>query len=234
MTKQIPSQLLSGGYINTDTTAITVTYDEVQYALSTGPLNGGFHHILALRNQGLNFEVSTEKELPGGSSSAYLAKEFTQIDLPINFCTAILTTASLERPIYSIVKQEDIIVEVIATAAIAKTAHRAGDGYQYNEKDGHFQDREAINLLVFTNQALTDGAMTKAIITITEAKTAALSQLGIKSLMSNGLATGGANDEIILTINTSGTVLSDASSFSLFGDTLAKAVTEAVTEVIKK
>ena len=40
----------------------------------------------------------------------------------------------------------------------------------------------------------------------------------------NTSATGTATDGIILTINTNGDVLTDAGSYSLFGDTLAKAV----------
>ena len=40
----------------------------------------------------------------------------------------------------------------------------------------------------------------------------------------NTSATGTATDGIILTINANGDVLTDAGSYSLFGDTLAKAV----------
>ena len=91
-----------------------------------------------------------------------------------------------------------------------------------------------------TNKALTDSAMVKAIMTITEAKTAALQDWKVESTKAipkcntqinhslaketNTSATGTATDGIILTINTNGDVLTDAGSYSLFGDTLAKAV----------
>ena len=82
--------------------------------------------------------------------------------------------------------------------------------------------------------------MVKAIMTITEAKTAALQDWKVESTKvilkyntqidyslakeTNTSATGTATDGIILTINTNGDVLTDAGSYSLFGDTLAKAV----------
>ena len=131
-------------------------------------------------------------------------------------------------------------MEAIVTAGYEKTAHRAGTGYCYEERDGAFVTPGTINILVFTNKALTDSAMVKAIMTITEAKTAALQDWGLKVYASIHLstktflkqlqkerktsATGTSTDGIILTIDTNGDVLTDAGSFSLFGDTLAKAV----------
>ena len=82
--------------------------------------------------------------------------------------------------------------------------------------------------------------MVKAIMTITEAKTAALQDWGVESVhlypfINENIpeaitkerktsATGTSTDGIILTIDTNGDVLTDAGSFSLFGDTLAKSV----------
>ena len=131
-------------------------------------------------------------------------------------------------------------METIVTAGYEKTAHRAGTGYCYEERDGGFIVPGTINILVFTNKALTDSAMVKAIMTITEAKTAALQDWGVESVRlypfinedipeaitkeHKTSATGTSTDGIILTIDTNGDVLTDAGSFSLFGDTLAKAV----------
>ena len=158
---KVPTTLRSGGYVDIHSSAITVTYDMPYYAISTSPFNGGLHHVMAVRNQQLTFFVNNECELPGGSTSDYLAKECVQLDLPIHFCTALLTTASMNRHAYVCQSEDSIIIEVIATAGVEKTAHRAGDGYTYYEKDGVFHAGGTINLLVFTNCALTDGALTK-------------------------------------------------------------------------
>ena len=50
-----PSELAVGGQVKLHHTAIVVAFDDVRYSLSTGPLNGGLHHIMAIRNQNLRF-----------------------------------------------------------------------------------------------------------------------------------------------------------------------------------
>lgn len=235
-----PAELASGGHIISEATSVTVLFDDIHYSLSSGQLNGGFHHTLGVRNQQLTFNIHTEQDLPGGSVSNYLAQEFEHIDVPIHFSTALLTSATLDRVVYTMVQENDTIVETLITAGVDETAHRAGTGYCYEEKDGQFHTPGTINILAFTNKALTDSAMVKSIITITEAKTAALQDWNIDSVTHhttynttmdyslsksiNTGATGTATDGIIMTIDTNGEILTDAGSFSLFGDTLAKAV----------
>ena len=230
---KVPTTLRSGGYVDIHSSAITVTYDMPYYAISTSPFNGGLHHVMAVRNQQLTFFVNNESELPGGSTSDYLAKECVQLDLPIHFCTALLTSASMNRHAYVCHSEDSIIIEVIATAGVEKTAHRAGDGYTYYEKDGVFHAGGTINLLVFTNCALTDGALTKSLLTITEAKTVALQSIGITSVLSNQPATGTSTDGVIMTIDPNGELLTDTGTFSQFGDTLAKAVRSAIEKALE-
>ena len=230
---KVPTTLRSGGYVDIHSSAITVTYDMPYYAISTSPFNGGLHHVMAVRNQQLTFFVNNESELPGGSTSDYLAKECVQLDLPIHFCTALLTTASMNRHAYVCQSEDSIIIEVIATAGVEKTAHRSGDGYTYYEKDGAFHTGGTINLLVFTNCALTDGALTKSLLTITEAKTVALQSIGITSVLSNQPATGTSTDGVIMTIDPNGELLTDTGTFSQFGDTLAKAVRSAIEKALE-
>lgn len=228
-----PAILRSGGYVDIHSSAITITYDMPFYAISTSPFNGGLHHVMAVRNQQLMFFVENESELPGGSTSAYLAKECVHLDLPIHFCTALLTSATMNRHAYVCQVEGSIIVEVIATAGTEQTAHRAGDGYTYYEQDGSFHSAGTINLLVFTNCALTDGALTKALITITEAKTVALQTLGIHSVLTDQPATGTSTDGVIMTIDPNGELLTDVGTFSQFGDTLAKAVRSSIKKAIE-
>ena len=139
----------------------------------------------------------------------------------------------MERHAYVCLQEGSIIVEVIATAGVEKTAHRAGDGYTYYEKDGAFHAGGTINLLVFTNCALTDGALTKSLLTITEAKTVALQSKGITSILSGQLATGTSTDGVIMTIAPNGELLTDSGTFSQFGDTLSKAVRSAIETALE-
>lgn len=245
----VPDELVTGGHITAHFNSITVHFDDIKYALSTGALNGGFHHVLAVRNQHLGFYVNTEKELPGGSMSSYLASEFEQIDTPVHFSTALITAATMEHHIYTKIHEGDCIVEAIVTAGVDKTAHRAGGGYLYAEHDGLFESIQTstqppqrtgtINILLFTNKALGDAAMVKALLTITEAKAAALADLNIPSVYPlyvpqapSAAATGTSTDGVILTINPQGDLITDVGTFSRFGDTLAKAVYQSVYQAI--
>ena len=167
---EAPQELATGGYVTRELHSVTVHFDDIHYSLSSGQLNGGYHHTLAVRNQQLTYQIETEKDLPGGSVADYLAQEFEHIDTPVHFSTALLTSATMHLHAYAKVEEHDTIVETIVTAGYEKTAHRAGTGYCYEERDGDFIVPGTINILVFTNKALTDSAMVKAIMTITEAK----------------------------------------------------------------
>lgn len=224
----LPHELKTGGRTDITDSAITVTFDDIRYSLSSGPLNGGFHHTLGVRNQKLTLHIDTEKDLPGGSASAYLAKEMAHIGVPVDFATALLTSAQMNEYIYYKEEVDDIIIEVIVTAGFDHTAHRAGDGYFYKEQQGEFILPGTINMLIFTNKALTDGAMVRALITITEAKSVALAEKNIRAVHSSHVASGTATDGVIFTITPQADVLTDAGTFSQFGDTLAKAVKTAL------
>ena len=246
---EAPQELDTGGYVTRELHSVTVHFDDIHYSLSSGQLNGGYHHTLAVRNQQLTYQIETEKDLPGGSVADYLAQEFEHIDTPVHFSTALLTSATMHLHAYAKVEEHDTIVETIVTAGYEKTAHRAGTGYCYEERDGDFIMPGTINILVFTNKALTDSAMVKAIMTITEANTAALQDWNVESVRLHPFinedipdaitkerktsATGTSTDGIILTIDTNGDILTDAGSFSLFGDTLAKAVYVGVQRALE-
>lgn len=232
MNSLLPNSLVTGGILRSTKTSITVQFDDVRYAISTGQLNGGLHHVLAVGNQKLYIHAETEKDLPGGSVSNFLAAEFTVQDIPINFATALLTSADLDRAIYCYTIVDDVTIEIIATAGIDETAYRPGDGYKYIEKNGNYVPHGTVNLLVFTNKALTDGALVRAMITITEAKSLAFLDMNITSIDNDLPATGTATDGIVLTIDPNGEVLTDSGAFSLFGDTLAKTVRRAVKEAL--
>lgn len=186
---EAPQELATGGHVTKELNSVTVHFDDIHYALSSGQLNGGYHHTLAVRNQQLTYQIETEKDLPGASVANYLAQEFEQIDTPVHFSTALLTSATMNLHAYAKVEEHDTIVETIVTAGYEKTAHRAGTGYCYEERDGAFVTPGTINILVFTNKALTDSAMVKAIMTITEAKTMTLQDWGLKVYASIHLST---------------------------------------------
>ena len=46
-----PDELITGGHVTKECNSVTVLFDDIHYSLSSGQLNGGFHHTLGVRNQ---------------------------------------------------------------------------------------------------------------------------------------------------------------------------------------
>jgi len=80
-----------------------------------------------------------------------------------------------------------------------------------------------------------DGGMARAVITATEAKTAALEDLKVPSTYTKGVqATGTGTDSMIIVSGTSGPKVTYTGGHSKIGELIGKAVYEAVLEALEK
>ncbi len=125
----------------------------------------------------------------------------------------------------------------IATAGAKGNALRAGvDVGNYFECNGNFRFISGtINVILLTNYTLSIGAMARAIITITEAKTAALQDLDIKSIYSPKYqATGTGTDNIIVVSGKTGKPLMLTSGHTKIGELIGCTTKAAITEALKK
>ena len=92
-----------------------------------------------------------------------------------------------------------------------------------------------INIMIIANARITDGGMARAIITATEAKTAALEDLHVQSSYTKGVqATGTGTDSMIIISGTSGPRVTYPGGHSKIGELMGKAVYEAVVEALGK
>ena len=108
---------------------------------------------------------------------------------------------------YAAIKEarfRELTVVAVCTGGVESNAGRAGDPATVYEWNGAYEKvsgeelvlHGTINTLLFINQELTPGAMVRAVMTATEAKTAALQELAVSSRYSDGLATGTGTDQI--------------------------------------
>ncbi len=127
----------------------------------------------------------------------------------------------------------DITVWVAATAGVFGNAIRSGvDRGSWFEKKGGWEKVGTINLIIFVNRKLSQGALAQAIIRATEAKSAVLQELSVESTYSPGLiATGTGTDNLIVVSGYSGR-LSSAGGHTVLGYMIAKAVREALFRAI--
>jgi hypothetical protein len=92
-----------------------------------------------------------------------------------------------------------------------------------------------INIMLFIGHALTEAALTRTIITATEAKSAALQELAVNSRYSDGLATGTGTDQIIVAApDREGFRLSWAGKHSKLGELIGRTVLAGVKETLAK
>jgi len=124
---------------------------------------------------------------------------------------------------------EDMEVHALVTAGVETNAVRMA------RDEGRFYEPGTINILVLANMKLTPRAMNRAIISATEAKTAALQDLDIRSSENPRLygATGTGTDNIIVVSGT-GRIVDNAGGHSKMGELIARAVYAAVQEAIAR
>lgn len=136
------------------------------------------------------------------------------------------------------------VVTALVTAGAKGNAIRTGvDEGVYIEEDPAAESTArmkepkpgTINIMVLTNARVTDGGMARAIITATEAKTAALEDLRVPSTYTkNARATGTGTDSMVIVSGTSGPLVTYPGGHSRIGELIGKAVYEAVVEALGK
>ncbi len=125
------------------------------------------------------------------------------------------------------------VVNTLVTAGAKTNAIRTG------VDEGTHVEGEApkgtVNILIITNARLTDGAMARAIVTATEAKTAAFEDLKVPSSYTKDVqATGTGTDSVIVVSGTSGPKVTYTGGHSRIGELIGRAVYEAVIEALGK
>lgn len=124
---------------------------------------------------------------------------------------------------------------VFVTAGVMSNALRIGvDEGRNLEREGKFETLGTINIIALTNASLSEGAMVRSIITATEAKIVALQDLDIRSSYSpHYQATGTGTDQVMI-VSGLGPKIHYMGGHSKMGELLARAVTAATKEAIRK
>ena len=178
--------------------SIVVEFGVCRNGISTSELNGGykknfktaFNHYLSQEN--IDF-------LENHSIKDYLIRQSGILGVDPKFTTGLLTSAQMENACVVTKQYRNLEVSAITTAGVRVNASRAGDSASYYEENGDFQfDVGTINVIILTNVCLEPGTLANGLVTATEAKTVALSNLRIPSQFSNGFATGTGTDGIAI------------------------------------
>ncbi|MEW6077134.1 MAG: adenosylcobinamide amidohydrolase [Thermodesulfobacteriota bacterium] len=124
----------------------------------------------------------------------------------------------------------DLTVWALVTAGVSSNAMRM------SADEGLYYEPGTINIILLANTALSRRAMTRAVITATEAKTAALQDMDIRSSYSGKScqATGTGTDQVIVIQGAGNQALDNAEGHSRLGQLIAETVYAGVREAVAK
>lgn len=226
--------LHNGCQVHVSDSSICCFFPQPKLVLSTSQYNGGFIVADGVFNHRLTMFVETERDLPGGSQAGYLEQVAGSLGFEADRATGLLTTARMSSMALSREQCRHLIVEAVTTAGVEVNAARAGEpASYYEEEDRYHPVGGTINTIVFVNARMNCGAMAKALVTVTEAKTAALQELNILSKGGFYPATGTGTDGAIIVTELIAPSLSDAGTHSKLGEMIANAVSQSVKQSLR-
>ncbi len=226
----IQQNLAKGMLLECTTNHIHVQFDTPHRVISSAVLNGGFvkaRHILNLnvRDQiknGCKIQKRPDITLAEyGKENGWSSK-----------IVGLMTAASMDSFRMVQATEQGVDIFVLVTAGLSNV-RRAGDYAEHREIGTSAGDTGTINIICLTSASLTQAAMIEAVITATEAKTAALQNLGIKSPVSDSPATGTGTDAIAIAAGHGSIKIKYCGKHVIFGEILANLVIEAVTSSLK-
>ena len=229
--------LPGGDYLHHYKKSLVLCFAGPRDVLSTGPIGGGFRTDLqAVFNNDCNPGSGMSCELRADTYEEHMELlALEDLGLDPKHCTGIATAASMDNVAVKSMSYDDFTVTAIVTGGVRVNASRVGDPAVWHEKAGisHSVTPGTINIILHIDAALSPGALTRALVTCTEAKTAALQELLAPSRYSNGIATGSGTDGTILIANPkSSTYLTNAGKHCKLGEYIGKTVKEAVKEAL--
>jgi len=128
--------------------------------------------------------------------------------------------------------EQGVEVTALVTVGISN-ARRAGDVAECRQLDIDTPGTGTINIIVLTNAILEKPAMVEALLTVTEAKSAALQNLDVRNPETGSLATGTGTDAVAVVSGPGPARIRFCGKHMLFGEMLASTVIEAITSSLK-
>jgi len=219
--------------------SLIVQFPERRRVLST---NDGFMDAMAVVNHSAHpelwkrvcQEMKTKDEVGGKVYSRKIKEGIAErLGIRSEDIAQMATAADMDNLAVVTKTFKPFIVTALVTAGAKTNALRTG------VDEGTHVEGEApkgtVNILIITNARLTDGAMARAIVTATEAKTAAFEDLKVmSSYTKNVQATGTGTDSVIVVSGTTGPRVTYTGGHSRIGEVIGKAVYEAVIEALWK
>lgn len=230
------AELDTGEAVHRYKKAIVVPFTGKRRVLSTAACNGGYREDLtAVFNHDCTAGAGMACTLKAPTYAEHMAVTAGELGLDSRTAAGLSTAAQMENVSIQTRRWKELAVTAIVTGGIDINAGRVGDTAEWHEQEKISAQEKpgTVNILVFFNTDLSEGALVRALVTCTEAKTAAIQELLAPSRSSMGLATGSGTDGTILAADRESAVcITDTGKHSKLGELTGRAVKAAVKEAL--
>jgi len=193
--------------------------------ISSAVLNGGIvqaSHIVNLKVP----KDSKHPESPEETLSKYCAASAWH-----GTAVGMMTAASMNSLRIASKQVQEVDIIVLITAGLSNP-RRVGDRADHRRMGAQTEEIGTLNIIAMTSAILPHSARVEALMIATEAKTAALQALEIRSPVSNAIATGTGTDSIALVSGHGPGEIRYCGKHVLFGEILGSLVIDALTASI--
>jgi adenosylcobinamide amidohydrolase len=199
--------------------------DDVRFLLNHQSCEGAGHHDL--------HQVIAEIGHAG-----YHQRICGEAGLPADATVMMGTAANMNYAAVAAGSDGEVEVAAVVTAGVEGNATCAGDPANWRETDAGMEKvpvhAGTINTMVLVTRPLTPGALTRAAVTLTEGKSAALQRLAVPSRQSVDLATGTGTDQFCIAAPAGPrAVRTSTSPHVKLGELIGRAVREATQEALR-
>ena len=216
--------------------SIVVFFKGKRKVLSTSVFNGGYHeNYTAIFNHDGKVGAGMPCEMLAPTYTEHMKLLCHRIGLPPDTVTGMGTAADMENCAIESLSYKELTVTAIVTGGIETNGGRVGDPATWYKPLEKPNRPGTINIMLFLDSDMPAGTLARALVTCTEAKTAAIQELMEGSHYSNGLATGSGTDQTIVVANTESSLyLEGAGKHSKMGELIGRVVKKAVKEALAK
>lgn len=212
------------------------------HVISTSVRHGGWaQHLGWLVNHQScegSAHVDRHRVIVEGGMEAYHDRVCEEVDLPADRTAVMGTAANMNYVAVIREADEDLSVTAAVTAGVEGNATSAGEPATWRETEAGMQKLPVyagtINTVLLISHPLTPAALARAVMTMTEGKTAALQRLAVPSKLHIDLATGTGTDQYCVAAPASGSkALTSASPHMKLGELIGLATRNATLEALR-
>ena len=216
--------------------SVVICFQGKRKVLSTSLYNGGYHEdFTAVYNYDAKQGAGMPCEMLADNYVDHMQLISQRLALAPEKVSGMSTAASMENLAIETLKYKELTVTAIVTGGIETNGGRVGDPADYYRPQEKPVKYGTINIMLVLDCDLAPGTLARALVTCTEAKTAAIQELLEGSKYSQGLATGSGTDQTMIVCNAESELYLDgAGKHSKLGELIGKAVIAAVKKALAK